>query len=394
MVDLPPAWLRRGVVFVLAAVAAYQIAHWMLHSLSDFLAVVFLAWLFSITVEPAVEMMVRHGLRRGAATGLVMFGLTASAIAFVGVFGTLLVDQLTGLVTSLPTLISDVVDWVNGVLGTQFRAADINDSLRLTPDRIQQLAQDLTPGVFGILSSLVGLVFQALTLMLFAFYMSAEGPQLRNTVSSWFPPRQQRVISTVWEISVEKTGGYVVSRLILAVLSTIFTGIFLYLIGVPYWMPLAIWTGLVSQFIPTLGTYLAIAVPALIALAGQPIDAVWVVLFGTVYQQVENYLFAPRVTAATMQVHPAVAFGAVVVGAKLFGPVGALVSVPVVAATQAVIETYGHRYELVGEVPTTPPDPPPVKARRTWTGRSLWRGRGSGARPAGPPDAPGSPPHG
>ena len=59
----------------------------------------------------------------------------------------------------------------------------------------------------------------ALTLMLFTFYMSAQGPQLRRTVSSWFPPRQQRVISTVWEIAVEKTGGYVVSSLLLASLS-------------------------------------------------------------------------------------------------------------------------------------------------------------------------------
>lgn len=51
-----------------------------------------------------------------------------------------------------------------------------------------------------------------------------------------------------------------------------------------------------------------------------------------------------------MSIHPAVAFGSVIVGASLFGAIGALVSVPVVAVIQAIVETYGHRYELVQEV--------------------------------------------
>ena len=161
-------------------------------------------------------------------------------------------------------------------------------------------------------------------------------------------PAAAAAISTVWEIAVVKTGGYVVSRLLLALVSSLLTGVFLWFLGVPYWLPLAIWTGLVSQFIPTVGTYLAIVVPALIALAQQPLDALWVVAFG-VYQQLENYFFAPRITARTVEIHPAVAFGAVVTGAALFGPLGALVSVPVVAAIEALAQTYGHRYEFVAQ---------------------------------------------
>ncbi len=356
-----PPWFRRGVVFVLLAVAGYQTAIWLIQSLRGFLGLVFLAWLFSISAEPVVDRLARRGMRRGLATGLVMTGLFAFLVAFVVVFGALLVTQLTDLVTGLPTVVSDVVDWANGVFGTTFRPEDINDSLQLTPERTQQLAQDLAPGVVGIIASLFGLLFQAFTLALLAFYMSAEGPKLRRTVSSWFPPRHQPVIYTVWEIAVDKTGSYVVSKLILSVVSTFFTGIFLWVLGVPFWLPLAIWTGFVSQFIPTVGTYIAIAVPSLIALADRPLNALWVALFGIAYQQVENYIFSPQLTSRTLAIHPAVAFGAVIVGATLFGPFGAVVSVPVVAAIQSVIETYGHRYELVvledGEVP---PDPPPA----------------------------------
>ena len=353
--SLVPVWLRRSVIFVLIAVAAYQASVWTFQKLSGFLALLFLAWLFAISVEPVVHRLERRGMRRGVATGLVMFSLVAGVAAFVAVFGALLVDQLAQLISSLPDLVGDVVAWANRTFDTTFRTGDIVESLRLTPERVQQLAQDLTPGVVGIVTSIVGLVFQGFTLLLFAYYMSAQGPALRDTVSRWFPPRQQRVIATVWTIAVEKTGGYVVSRLVLAALSAFVTGVLLLLLGVPYWLPLAIWTGFVSQFIPTIGTYLAIVLPALVALAAQPADALWVVVFGIVYQQIENYLLAPRITARTVSIHPAVAFGAVIAGVGLFGPVGGLVSIPVVAAVEAVIETYGRRYELVTEDLPEPP---------------------------------------
>lgn len=339
-------WFRRAIIFVLLAVAAFQVAEWLFLGLRDFLGLLFLAWLFAISMEAVVGALERRGMRRGLATGLVMLTLFLSVVLFLVAFGALLVDQLAELVRALPGSVSDTVDLVNRTLGTSFNAADVTNSLRLTPERVQELVQTLTPGIVGILSSVVGVVFQFFTLLLFGFYMSAEMPRLRNSVASRFPARQQQVITTVWAIAIEKAGGYVVSRLLLAALSALLTGAFLALIGVPYWLPLAIWTGLVSQFIPTIGTYLAIALPAVIALSRQPIDAVWVVAFGVAYQQVENYFFAPRITARTISIHPAVAFASVIVGAALFGPLGALVSIPVVAAIEAVIDTYGHRYEL------------------------------------------------
>jgi predicted PurR-regulated permease PerM len=357
---LPP-WFRRAVVFVLLAVAVFQASVWAFLNLRSFLGLLFLAWLFAISIEPLVERLVRLGMRRGGATGLVLLGLILLAAGFIALFGALLVDQLAALVESLPDVVGNVVNEANRRFGTDFAQADIVAALNLTPDRLQELAGQLAPGVLGFVTSILGVVFQFFTFLLFGYYMSAQGPKLRDVVSRRFPPRQQEVIATVWQIAVEKTGGYVLSRFVLAVIAAVVTGVTLLVLGVPFWLPLAIWTGVVSQFIPTIGTYLAIALPALVALGGDPIDALWVVIVGTLYQQVENYLLAPRVTARTVSIHPAVAFGAVVVGAALFGPLGALVSIPVVAAIEAVIDTYGHRYELVAAAhpaETAPPQGP------------------------------------
>ncbi len=277
----------------------------------------FLAWLLSITIEPVVDRLDRFGMRRGAATGLVLFGLLAFLIGFVALFGALLVDQLGQLLKRSRTRSPRSP---NGPTARSTRTSrPATSSSTSPPDTVRDLAQRFTPGVLGVVSSVVSVVFQAMTMLLFVFYMSAQGPALRRHIASWFPARQQKIIADVWETSVDKAGGYVVSRLILGAISAVGTGIFLMIIGVPYWLPLALWTGIVSQFVPTLGTYLAIGLPAIIAAANQPIDGLWVVLFGTGYQQVENYVLHPRITSRTVSIHPAMAFGSVIVGASLFG---------------------------------------------------------------------------
>ena len=112
-------------------------------------------------------------------------------------------------------------------------------------------------------------------------------------------------------------------------------------------LALALWVGLISQFIPAIGTYLAGALPILIALLNDPIDALWVLIFIIVYQQIENYLLAPKITAQTMDLHPAVAFGSAIVGATILGPMGAIMALPAAGVIQAFVSTILQRHEIV-----------------------------------------------
>lgn len=122
------------------------------------------------------------------------------------------------------------------------------------------------------------------------------------------------------------------------------------MIEVPYWLPLGLFTGIISQFIPTIGSYLGGLIPAIVALVNEPVDGLLVVIFVTIYQQIENYVLTPRISSMTMNIHPAVAFASVIVFASFFGPIGALIGVPIAAAVIALIQTYGKRYELIDEL--------------------------------------------
>ena len=194
--------------------------------------------------------------------------------------------------------------------------------------------------------SVVGLVFDFVTVLVFAIYFSADSPRIKRFVASWLKPAHQVTFIRVWDISVAKAGGFVLAKLALATLSAAFHVGFFYLIDVPYWLPMGIFAGIVSQFIPTIGTYIGVALPALFAAFTDPIDIVWIVLFATVYQQVENYVFTPRISTKTMDINSGVALAAVFIGAALFGPIGAIIGIPLVAIVIAVIEAYGHRYDI------------------------------------------------
>jgi predicted PurR-regulated permease PerM len=193
----------------------------------------------------------------------------------------------------------------------------------------------------------LGTIFNLLMLALFTFYLVAEGPQVRRLVCSVLPPAQQETVLWTWEVAIDKTGAYLYSRLILAFLSGTATYLILSILDVQSALPLAVWMGLVSQFIPVIGTYIAMALPLLVAVVAQPFDAVILVIFFTAYQQIENIFLNPRISSRTLQLHPAVAFAAAIAGGSIGGIMGAFLSLPAAAIVQAVGSAYLHRHEVL-----------------------------------------------
>ena len=349
-VAISPSNARRIVVIVLSSVVLLWIAQWAFQSMGSFLFLLLLAWLLSIAMEPAVLWLSGRGLRRGLATGLTMLGMLLAIGGLVELFGAVFAAQLSQLGTQLPNAITNAIDWVNATFNTTFDLEQVKEALSLTPDKLGELAGKYGGGIIGVFGSVFAFIFDLLTILVFAYYFSADSPRLRQSIGSWLPPRYQRVFVTVWTISVEKTGGYVVSKVVLAAISAFFHTAFFWIIDVPFWLPLGVFAGIVGQFIPTIGTYIGVILPALFALVDKPINALWIVIFATVYQQVENYVFTPRVSRRTMDVHPAIALGSVIAGAALFGPIGALIGIPIAAVALAILDTFSKRHELLPEL--------------------------------------------
>lgn len=283
-------------------------------------------------------------------TFIVLLSLVALVIGFIAAFGQLLASQLASLITQIPTLIEGFSSWLNNSFDLNLSPSNIEESLNISNTQIATFAQSIAGGIFGLVTSIAGFLFKIFTLLLFTFYFASETPKIRRSIASWLPAKQQVVFTTVWKVATEKTGGFVISRVILATINSVITSVFLLIIEVPYWLPLGLFTGIISQFIPTIGSYLGGIIPAIVAVVNEPIDGLFVIIFVTIYQQIENYLLTPRVSSMTMNIHPAVAFASVIIFASFFGPVGALIGVPIAAAVIALVQTYGKRYEIIDEL--------------------------------------------
>ncbi|MEN3585207.1 AI-2E family transporter [Streptomyces sp. ZYX-F-203] len=340
-----PPWLPRAMLLALALYAAFQFGSWAFHQLTALLIDILIAFFLALAIEPAVSWMAGRGVRRGAATFLVFLTTAAAAAGFVTLLGSMLAGQIVKMVDDFPQYLDSVIEAINTHFATEFRRVDIQEGL-LRSDWLRDYVQNSATGVLDVSAQVLGGLFQLLTIMLFSFYFAADGPRLRRALCSVLPPSRQAEVLRAWEIAVDKTGGYLYSRGLMALVSGIAHYILLEVLGVPYAPALAVWVGLVSQFIPTIGTYLAGALPLLIAFTVDPWYALWVLGFVVVYQQFENYVLQPKLTARTVDVHPAVAFGSVVAGTALLGAVGALIAIPAVATLQAFLGAYVRRYDV------------------------------------------------
>jgi predicted PurR-regulated permease PerM len=349
----PQALWRPGLV-VIGLIILYSFGSFVLHDGGSVLFQIIMAWLASIAMEPAVSRLARH-MRRGLATGVVMLGVVVFAVLFTAAFGNLLVTQAVNLIQGIPTLLASLATWVNQAFGTTFDAESLLESLQITPQTLASLGVDVAGGLIGVVIAILGGVFSLFSIGLFIFYFSADAPRLQRWVAHLLPPHRQEVFIVVWGLAVKKTGGYVAARVVLAAICGGLTAIFLLIIGMPYWLALGVWTGVVSQFVPTVGTYIAIALPVVVGLtSSEPVDGVLALAFALVYQQIENLTIEPKISADAVDMHPAVGFGAVLFGAALFGAAGALVAVPISALLLSLVDIYSRQYELLPQLGADP----------------------------------------
>jgi predicted PurR-regulated permease PerM len=307
---------------------------------------VVMAWFLALAMEPAVARLAAR-MRRGLATGIVMILAGLALLGFIAAFGALFVNQLIEFAKAIPSMAADALEWVNRVTGSNFTFDNLLDQVGVSTADLAGYAQEAALYLVGVVVGLLSSAFGIFVLLFFVFYVSAGMPVLRGWLARRMKPELQVPFLAAWDLTKIKVGGYIAARIVLASINSVCSAVVFALIGLPYWLPLALWTGLVAQFVPNIGTYISIALPVLVGLtSGNPVLGIYVLVYGIAYQQVENLTIEPRISARAVDLHPAVSFGAALLGAQLFGLSGALLGVPVAATVMAMLEIYKRRYEL------------------------------------------------
>lgn len=350
VIRLEPRNVWRIGLVVIGLVFLFLFIRFVLEDGGGVLFTIIMAWFAAQAMAPVVNYLSRW-MRRGAATLLVMLTIVLFLVLFILAFGNLLVSQLVQLALAIPTVAEQALAWANTQLGTTYEANDVLAMLDLETADLAVYAGQAALNVVNFLVSVVGSILGLFVFGLFLFYFSADLPRLQRWLAGLFPARGQQFAMDVWRLTSQKTGNYIGARVILATINSITTAIVFVIIDMPYWLPLALWTGIVAQFVPTIGTYISIILPVLVGLLSMnPWVGVMALAWGIIYQLVENLTIEPRISAKAVDVNPAVAFGAVLLGAALFGVAGAFLAVPVTAMLLALLEIYVKRYDVIEEV--------------------------------------------
>ncbi|MFW2333509.1 AI-2E family transporter [Ilumatobacter sp.] len=342
----------RALVKVVGVVLATLGLLWAADAARDLVSMLIISTFFALALVPGVNYLQhRYEWRRGAAVGVIYVAGLVAMVLLILVLIPAIAEFAQRIGESGEEWIEELDTRLEDTIGIDLISEeDAESAAGDASSGLDEWSEDVVGGVLSIASSGVGLLFQLATIAMFTFYFAADFPKLLRSFLSWFSPDMQQRLGWTIDEAVRQTGGYFYSRLLLMVINGL--GFFAVLVAVgmsvALAIPLSLFGGFVSVFIPAIGTYIGGAVPIVITLADRGLTAALIVLaYVVLYQQIENYWLSPRLSAKTMTLNGGLAFGAAIGGGALFGPMGAFMALPVAALITSFIKNYRKANEVV-----------------------------------------------
>jgi predicted PurR-regulated permease PerM len=321
------AYVSLGVLAVLAAAAAVYAARGVL---IQALIAVFAA----ISLDPAVRMLTRRGMRRGLAVLLIFLVALGLAAAF-------LVAVIPAMVHQFQVLAHDLPDYLARLQDRSARFRELSDRFHLTSQiegLLASLPARLGNGLLGLTGRLFSALFSALTVVVLTIYFMADLPRLRHGVLRLVPRAHRAQSGRIADVIVDKVGAYMIGNILISLVAGAAAFIVFTVAGVPFSVPLAFAVAL-FDLIPMIGATLGAAISVLVALLATGLWPTTVIVAGffLVYQQLENYLIAPRILRTTVSLSPAAVLLAALIGGTALGLAGAVMAIPVAAGLKVVL---------------------------------------------------------
>jgi len=298
---------------------------WLLYYIRDLILELFVALLIMAILNPLVTRLSKFKIPRAISVFivyLVVFGVFGAVIA--GIIPPL-VEQTTSFVNNLPKYLSSL--GIGGYINEQI-TGQLLSQLGSIPGQIVKVG-------ISVFSNVVAVI----TVLILAFYLLLARNKLEDQLGLFFGDDKKRELGRIIDLLESRLGGWARGALTLMALVGVSNYIGLVILGIPFALPLAILSGLL-EIIPYLGPVVA-AIPAvIIGLSISPLMGLAVAALAFLIQQLENYLFVPKVMEKSAGVSPIVTLLSLAVGFRIAGVVGVVISVPVVLTVQVLLSKY------------------------------------------------------
>jgi len=389
-------WRTSDVLRAAAAVAGMYLVIRLIWVAQSLFLTAFLGVLFGLAVSAGVD-WVRPRVRvpRGLIAALIVLGSVGAIVGFFVVSGPVLATQSHELQTKLPEAIDKIDQWaqsksffgslISGRSSTtapgpaaqpvkgpetpaerttgaaprqvptdsalEARGTRPGASTAAPPETLKQriLGQltGLTRYLFGFLSSTVSVFAGLVLILVLSVYIGADPDTyhdgLMKLVARPWRKRAGEVLTAI-AVALRK---WLVTQLIAMVVIGVVSTIVLLILGVNAAVPLGVIAGLL-EFVPTVGPIMS-ALPAIaMGFVDSPQKALAVIVAYIAIQQMENYLLIPFLMREGVDLPPALTIMAQAIMALVFGFLGLLCAVPILAATMVAVKML-YVQDVVGE---------------------------------------------
>jgi len=318
------------VTLVVGTIVVLALALWELRLV---VALLFLAFIVAAAMRPTVDNLAKRGLPRAAGIGF-------HYLLFVGLVGGFLwavvpraIDQVNEAVGSLPQTRDDLgerAEQSTGIrhdvlMGIQRRLEDLPSGESLVDPAVEVTLTvfEVALGIFFVLAC--------------AAYWIFERDRAEDLVCSLLPRPRRKKVRDTWSLIDAKLGAYVRGQAVLILLVGTVLSLAFWAIGVPYWLLIGAFAGLV-ELIPVIGPLAAGALAVGVGLTVSWETALAAGLAVLVVRLLEDYFVIPRVLGDAVGLTPLVVLVAVTACGLLFGGFAVILAIPFAAVIATLVD--------------------------------------------------------
>jgi predicted PurR-regulated permease PerM len=322
---------------------------WLMYLLLDLVLVVLTAVVIASAIEPATKWFMKKKVPRTLAVLVVYLIVLGLFFGFFYFFVPPVLADTAGFMSSLPAYLETLnPSWAFNyapILGAA--GADASFSIAQMVAQLQTALSQISTNTLSAASFVFGGVLSFVLILVFSFYFAVQETGIMDFLRVITPKKHQPYVIDLWRRAQHKIGLWMQGQLLLALIVGVLVYLGLTVLGVKYALVLAVLAAM-FELIPVFGPILS-SVPAIVIgfVDGGAGLGLLVIALYIIIQQFENHLIYPLVVTKVVGVPPLLVILALIIGWKLVGFLGIILSIPIAAAIQEVASDLEKRRGFV-----------------------------------------------
>jgi len=321
--------------------AAFSVMSIFVHAIVLLLLAMAVAYL----VTPLVNILHRY-IPRLFASLIVYFLVVAVLIAICYALVFSLIQQVDYFSTHLPQYVQNLpatyTVTLNWLVKQGIPISSINNAISTIEDQANALALTLATNLVSIVQIVTDIIVNILLVAVLSFYLTLDGKRIRNALVNLVPKDSMPHVELFEDALNRVVGNYIRGQLTLAAIIGVLAGVGCYFLGLKNFSLIIGVLAFLFETIPMVGPSLA-SIPAILIslLLPDPFPRTYVILiYFIIIQLFEANVLGPRIVGHAVGLHPVASILALIVGVQLFGPFGALLATPILAAVWVVVTSF------------------------------------------------------